>query len=57
MITAIHHQITKLRHNAILEIAKDSYLNELVSMEEAPQTEEKPAEKTDTTNPPKPTTK
>lgn len=57
MITAIHHQITKLRHNAILEIAKDSYLNELVTMEEAPKTEETPVEKTDTTNPPKPTTK
>lgn len=35
MITAIHHQITKLRHNAICEISKDSYLNELVTFEEA----------------------
>jgi hypothetical protein len=30
MITAIHHQITKLHHNMICEIAKDSYLQELV---------------------------
>lgn len=34
MITAIHHQITKLRHNAICEISKDSYLNELVAVTE-----------------------
>lgn len=53
MITAIHHQITKLRHNAICEISKDSYLNELVAVTEnaAPEApSEKPAE-----NPPKPT--
>lgn len=36
MITAIHHQITKLRHNMICEIAKDSYLLDLVAEESAP---------------------
>lgn len=53
MITAIHHQITKLRHNAICEIAKDSYLNELVTVSEEPST---PAAAPDQpTNPPTPT--
>ena len=50
MITAIHHQITKLRHNAICEISKDSYLNDLVTVTEntpAPATEQPAA------NPPK----
>lgn len=53
MITAIHHQITKLRHNAILEISKDSYLNELVTIEET-SGEQPPADKTadQVTNPP-----
>lgn len=50
MITAIHHHITKLRHNAICELAKDSYLNELVSVTEtAPET---PASTTPSANPP-----
>lgn len=40
MITAIHHQITKLRHNAICEIAKDSYLNDLVSVTDASPVEQ-----------------
>lgn len=51
MITAIHHQITKLRHNMICEIAKDSYLNELVKEEAAPTTS---PTTTPTTNPPNP---
>ena len=50
MITAIHHHITKLRHNAICELAKDSYLNELVSVSESAPTEQAPA--TNNTNPP-----
>lgn len=49
MITAIHHQITKLRHNMICEIAKDSYLQDLVVEEAAPAT---PATAAPTTNPP-----
>ena len=48
MITAIHHQITKLRHNMICEIAKDSYLKELVAEEASPA----PAAPPPTTNPP-----
>jgi hypothetical protein len=47
MITAIHHQITKLRHNAICEISKDSYLNDLVTVTENAPVTEQPA-----TNPP-----
>jgi hypothetical protein len=53
MITAIHHQITKLRHNMICEIAKDSYLQDLVVEEAAPATPEAAAP---TTNPPAATT-
>jgi hypothetical protein len=53
MITAIHHQITKMRHNMICEISKDSYLEELVT-EEATPASETPAAPTN--NPPKPTT-
>ena len=50
MITAIHHQITKLRHNMICEIAKDSYLKELVAEEASAAPAAAPA----TTNPPSP---
>jgi hypothetical protein len=50
IITAIHHQITKLRHNAICELAKDSYLNELTDITEAA-----PAETTATSQPTNPT--
>jgi hypothetical protein len=53
MITAIHHQITKLRHNMICEISKDSYLQDLVVEEAAPATPETAAPKT---NPPSTTT-
>jgi hypothetical protein len=53
MITAIHHQITKLRHNMICEIAKDSYLQDLAVEEAAPATPETAAP---TTNPPSPAT-
>ena len=52
MITAIHHQITKIRHNAILEISKDSYLNELVSVEEAPPVAQETPAAGQPTNPP-----
>lgn len=51
MITAIHHHITKLRHNAICELAKDSYLNELAPVADSAPAEQTPA--TDTANPPK----
>lgn len=54
MVTAIHHQITKLRHNMICEISKDSYLNELAKEEESPATTPAPGP---TTNPPSPTAK
>ena len=34
MITAIHHQITPLRHTMFLEISKDSYAQEIYEVEE-----------------------
>lgn len=43
MITAIHHQITKLHHNMICEIAKDSFLNELVKLDEGAAPDATPA--------------
>ena len=52
MITAIHHQITKLRHNMICEIAKDSYLQDLVVEEASPAPA--PATAAPTTNPSSP---
>lgn len=55
IITAIHHHITKLRHNAICELAKDSYLNELVTVTETAPAETPAPASGQPTNPPAPT--
>ena len=44
MITAIHHQVTPLRHTMYMEISKDSYAKPLYDVEETGGTTSSPTE-------------
>ena len=46
MITAIHHQITPLRHTMYMEISKDSYAQPIYDVEETGGTSETPTTET-----------
>jgi hypothetical protein len=51
MITAIHHQISPLRHTMFLEISKDSYAQEIYEVEEVGGSENTGTPATDSTTP------